>query len=154
MTKRAIKWLLVIGFMICIFAFSNEPAIVSDEKSRFVIYVFNLIGINMESAFGTLANFIVRKAAHFMEYFALYLLVFNAIYNDFDKKISLKYALIIVFLYSVSDEFHQLFIPGRAGRIRDVIIDTSGGVLGLILMKFFATEKSISNKKIFQKDLV
>ena len=38
-----------------------------------------------------------------------------------------------VFLYACTDEFHQLFVPGRDGNFRDVIIDTSGGTLSAIL---------------------
>ena len=43
-------------------------------------------------------------------------------------------ALVIVFLYACTDEFHQLFIPGRSGEFRDVMVDTCGGIIGLILI--------------------
>lgn len=141
MVKRIFKWLLVIVFMVIIFIFSSDKAADSDQKSRFVIYILNIFGINIESVFGNLANFVVRKAAHFTEYFIFYLLVFNALYNDFNKKTSLCLALLFVFIYASTDEFHQLFVPGRTGRFRDVIIDTSGGTLGLILMNIFVRKK-------------
>jgi len=35
-------------------------------------------------------------------------------------------AVLIAILYGVSDEYHQLFVPGRAGTIRDVILDSIG----------------------------
>lgn len=135
MGKRIFKWSLVIAFMVTIFIFSSEIAVQSEQKSRFVIYILNILGINIESAFGNLADFIVRKAAHITEYFILYLLIFNALYNDFSKKTALLLSLLFVFLYASTDEYHQLFIPGRSGKFRDVLIDTSGGTLGLILMK-------------------
>ena len=42
-------------------------------------------------------------------------------------------ALLIGILYAVSDEFHQLFVPGRAGQFRDVLVDGAGTVLGVLL---------------------
>jgi VanZ family protein len=143
MVKRILKWSLVIVFMITIFMFSSEPAVQSEEKSKFVIYFLNILGINIESAFGSLADFIVRKAAHFTEYFILYILIFNALHNDLNKKTALFYSLILVFLYASTDEYHQLFIPGRSGRLRDILIDTSGGTLGLILMKLLSHPKKV-----------
>lgn len=143
MVKRILKWFLVIAFMITIFMFSSQPAVQSEEKSKFVIYFLNILGINIESAFGSLSDFIVRKAAHFTEYFILYILIFNALHNDLNKKTALFYSLILVFLYASTDEYHQLFIPGRSGRLRDILIDTSGGTLGLILMKLLSHPKKV-----------
>lgn len=40
--------------------------------------------------------------------------------------------LIITAGYAATDEFHQLFVPGRAGRLTDVCIDSFGGILGII----------------------
>lgn len=36
-------------------------------------------------------------------------------------------------LYAASDELHQLFVPGRAGLITDVCIDSAGALLGILL---------------------
>lgn len=41
-------------------------------------------------------------------------------------------AFIISALYAASDEFHQLFVPGRAGRVSDVLIDSLGALLGVL----------------------
>lgn len=132
MNKR-IKWILVIIWMIIIFSYSNQPAVISDEKSRFVIYIFKGLGLNLDSILGSLANFIVRKLAHLTEYFIFYLLLFNLLKEDFSLKKALVFSIVILFLYACSDEIHQLFVPGRTGKIRDVIIDTTGGVIALIL---------------------
>jgi len=39
-----------------------------------------------------------------------------------------------VLLYACSDEFHQLFVIGREGSIKDVILDTSGGMMGMLIV--------------------
>ena len=46
-------------------------------------------------------------------------------------------SIIIVFANGAVDELHQLFIPGRAGRFTDVLIDTTGGLIMLALIWLF-----------------
>ena len=43
-------------------------------------------------------------------------------------------ALFISFLYACSDEFHQLFINGRSGQVSDVLLDTIGAGLGILMV--------------------
>lgn len=140
------KWTLVIVWMMIIFSFSNDPAVVSDGKSNFALDVVNSIGIDLNSTFGELSNFIIRKAAHFMEYFILYVLIFNALRNKISVKKALYISLLITFLYACSDEIHQVFVPGREGRFRDVLIDTSGGIFGLLLISSYRFYKRVKNK--------
>ena len=40
-------------------------------------------------------------------------------------------------LYAISDEIHQLFVPGRTGCILDVGIDTLGIITGIIIFMIF-----------------
>jgi VanZ family protein len=144
MINKKLKWLFVIAWMVLIFWFSSMPASVSDEKSHFVIYVFNLLGLNLNGMFGDLANFIVRKCAHFSEYFIFYLFLYNAYRDNFSKKKALILSLASVFLYACTDEFHQLFVPGREARLRDVLIDTAGGTLSMVVCYFVGTHKKRS----------
>lgn len=127
------KYCLVLIWMLVIFKFSSDIASVSDEKSGLVIKLFNYVGIDLNTSLGNWANFAVRKSAHFIEYFILCLLITNALTEDFNLYNTIFLSILITFLYAVSDEVHQLFVPGRAGRIRDVIIDTSGGACYLII---------------------
>jgi VanZ family protein len=146
MKRKTIKWLMVLAWMAIIFIFSSQPGDTSEETSKLVIYVFNLLGLDLNSVFGTLADFIVRKCAHFTEYFILYMLIYNALKESFSFKKALIFALLGVFLYASSDEFHQSFVPGRGPAFRDVLIDTSGGLLGLIIMYILSLKKT--NKKL------
>ena len=148
MSKKVIKWSLVIIWMIVIFNFSSQVATVSDNKSLFVIELIKRMGIDLDSILGSIANFIVRKAAHMTEYFVLYLLLFNALYEKYSFKKNCIVSLIIVFLYACSDEFHQLFVQGREGRFRDVLIDTTGGGIGVLITYIVVTlQKNYLRKK-------
>ena len=69
--------------------------------------------------------FVVRKSAHIFVYFVLSLIAFSFFYEfyNLDKKVII-FTIIFCFLYSITDEIHQYFIPGRSCEIRDILIDT------------------------------
>lgn len=83
-------------------------------------------------------NFIFFKSLHVIEYAILYFLLFRATLQDNPKnqKRARLVALLITFLYAVSDEVHQTFVPTREGRLRDVGIDTIGMSLMYIYTKY------------------
>lgn len=79
----------------------------------------------------------IRKAAHAVEYVflgfslcGLYLCLFSK--SDF-RKCGL-WTLLSGVLYAASDEFHQLFVDGRACQASDVVIDTVGVSVGILLL--------------------
>jgi VanZ family protein len=86
---------------------------------------------------------ISRKLAHLLEYAFLFWLVFRIFYYGHKKefKKSVLSALAVSILYAASDELHQTFTPGRAGKIIDVIFDATSAFLGLQLLVFFVKRK-------------
>lgn len=124
---------LLVSWMILIFYMSNQPADISNKQSDLIIKLFYYMGIDLNSALGEITSFVIRKAAHFTEYFILYCLTINVLKFYFNIKKAAIYSLLIVLGYAISDEIHQYFIPGRDMAIRDVIIDFSGGILGFII---------------------
>lgn len=96
-------------------------------------------------------QFITRKSAHFIAYMILGILTICLIfqYENINKKPQL--AFLICVLYAISDEVHQLFVPGRAGQVRDVLIDSSGSFLGIFLVMVFVRffrEKEVKKLEI------
>lgn len=81
-------------------------------------------------------DFILRKLAHFSEYFILSSLVFRGFHygSGISRKKSLIMAFLISFIYAASDEFHQTFIFDREGRARDVFIDTAGNLVSVLVL--------------------
>ena len=120
-----LSWSAVIAVCVCIFLFSGTVAEESSEQSSAIIeWIQTIFGV-------AFTDFVVRKAAHVLEYTALGFFSANAFYYTF-KKIKIIFAAFgFSFLYSISDEIHQLFVPGRAGQIRDVLIDTAGIAAGI-----------------------
>ena len=79
-------------------------------------------------------NFVVRKCAHFTEYMVLGILATHAFdlegRRTFD--VLLPTAVFLLLVPSI-DETIQLFVPGRAGMITDVMIDCCGATTGVVL---------------------
>lgn len=144
--KKTLRWAYVIIWAIIIFMFSSQSGNISSNNNRFVIDLLKHMGINLDTILGNNSNFIVRKLAHFTEYFIFYYLLYKALEdNRRSNWTTLMSALIITFLYASSDEFHQSFIPGRGPSFRDVLIDTSGGVFSMII-RIFLLRRHTHNK--------
>ena len=131
--NKIINWTMLLGWMGIIFFMSHQPGEISSNQSELVVKIFEFLGIHLNSYFGELATFIIRKAAHFTEYLILFILLYRVLSMYIDKRNAKLYALMGVFLYAGSDEIHQNFIAGRNMAFKDVMIDTSGGAFGLLM---------------------
>ena len=141
MNKKKITYLvLIIVWISFIWANSLEPATSSSEQSHFVMELLNRI----TGIFGFyLSEFIVRKLAHMFEFFVLAFLTINLIKvtkESFENRYYV-YALLFSMLIAGVDETIQLFIPGRAGMFTDVLIDSSGALIGLVLFAIYQKVK-------------
>lgn len=133
MKKKLLKWLPILIWMVVIFVFSSQNGNQSGNNNRLVIDLLKHIGINLDKILGGNSNFYVRKASHMTEYFILFMLVYRAINEKCTLIKGLILSLLFVFLYASSDEFHQSFVPGRSSSFRDVMIDTCGGGIALLV---------------------
>ena len=131
--RLVIGWIALSFWIGLIFYMSNQPGDVSSKQSGLILKLFQVIGIDLNKELGELATFIVRKAAHFTEYFILYLLTVNVMKYYFGIKRAILYALIFSIFYACTDEIHQYFIPGREMAFKDVLIDSSGASLAMII---------------------
>ncbi len=85
----------------------------------------------------TISNFIVRKSAHFIEYMVLGILFFKSFHYHEKLKVVMLTSFLCGLGYSISDEIHQIFVPGRTAKIMDVLIDSTGLASGLFLILLF-----------------
>jgi VanZ family protein len=132
--NKKIKLALLLLWCLLIFALSQQIAGSSNELSKDVtgaiINVVTPIIPNSELSIQSFNN-VVRKNAHFFAYLVLGILI-SSIFNENQNKY-FKWILLGCVLYAVTDEVHQLFIPGRGCRITDVLIDGSGSLVGMLL---------------------
>ena len=134
--RLVLAWTLLILWMLFIFIMSSFNGVMSSNQSGSIAtLIYNIFNISDTEK----VSFIVRKCAHVSEFFILGILVINLI-SKYNVKYSYLISFIICVLYASSDEFHQLFVPGRSGQVADIFIDLIGVVLGLsiyCLIKYF-----------------
>ena len=150
MIKKIIKLILIVLWMALIFSFSADDADKSTSKSDGVIIKMTETVLNKKLSdsekekYTTMFIVPVRKSAHFTLYFILGILVFLFV-KDFT---TMKYkvvliSVLVVLLYSISDEVHQLFVPGRSGEVFDVMIDTMGGFISTNILYLIYRRKRL-----------
>ena len=94
-----------------------------------------------------------RKLAHFGVFMLLGFAFANAYRNTLNVKLIFSYLFAFgsTVIYAVLDEFHQSFSLERGPSIKDVLIDSSGGLVGICLFAFMiAVFNIITTKKIHQ----
>ncbi|MDP4182402.1 MAG: VanZ family protein, partial [Bacillota bacterium] len=132
--KKIISWVAVLFWMVLIFNLSSQAAEKSNQLStgitKTVFDTVKKVCPNINFDIDSL-NQIIRKDAHFFAYLVLGLLVLNALRRSglYGYKCILI-ALLICVLYAISDEVHQLYVPGRGPSVKDVLIDSSGSLIG------------------------
>ena len=142
--KKTILKIIILLWMILIFILSNQPAEESTELSDgFIsktigsIYKITHKNTTEEKLIEIKEKYthIVRKTAHFTIYLILGLLIGKLLkeYNITNKQLIL-YGILICMLYAISDEIHQIFVSGRSGEIKDVLIDTCGSTVGITII--------------------
>ena len=128
----------VILWMAVIFWFSAQPADISTDMSEsvgrrlgsLIIPDFSDWGPEEQLAFADRIDFAVRKCAHATEYAILAGLLLGMFASRGLKGKKLNAAVMgMVLFYASTDELHQLFVPGRACMITDVLIDCAGGAV-------------------------
>ncbi len=172
LTALTIAWMIFIFFMSSME--QEESASQSSTVIDFICSVF-IRGYSEMPPAGKLEmqeklTFPVRKGAHMTEYAILGMLLSLTVYEYFvvyenftvknsgllsesqesqeiSEKKALPPALVIGFLYACSDEIHQIFVRGRSGEIRDVLIDTTGVLAGAFLVTYFLPALSDRRKK-------
>lgn len=96
-----------------------------------------------ESGAAGLTEFIIRKAAHLFEYTVFSWLLFQLFYRGLRLSIlySALIAVMVCFVYAGFDEFHQMFVEGRNPKLADIVLDTTGAVLGVFIAGFVGFSK-------------
>lgn len=149
---RLVVFVLLILWAAFIFIMSAQPASQSSQLSggivSKIIYAVNSnfddLSAEEQQSIISAVTVIVRKTAHFTEYFIFGALSFGVAvtYQKYSVGLRVLSAILFCILYAISDEIHQYFVPGRACRLKDVCIDTTGGVLAVILFAVIICRKN------------
>lgn len=142
--KTCRQWVLLVMLILwmgMIFFFSAKPAVQSAKMSTSVgkmignIFIpeFDELGEEKQEIFAESIDFVVRKSAHACEYALLGILFFwNYGQRIKNWKRLAGISWLSVAVYAATDELHQVFVPGRSGQPSDVLLDSFGGLLGVV----------------------
>ena len=143
-------FLLIVIWIVGIYKLSSMNANSSNGKSESIITIFiedtleitNKYGItdshpdeNKISKATNLLNKPFRKVMHASVYFilaTLIILLINCLFKNKKIWLSLLITVILIIILASLDEYHQSFVFGRTSDIKDVLIDTIGGLAGAL----------------------
>lgn len=152
-TKQKILLLAIFLWLAMIWFMSAQPGDLSaDTSSQFRQWLLSLLDWwpQGQTVLAELLQLLpIRKIAHFVEYAVLGILFFLYFAEDRVgtlRKHSSKWALLFCFVSAVMDEFHQLYVPGRDGKIVDVLLDTAGSFTGILLI-YWISKKMITGEE-------
>ncbi|MBM3831931.1 MAG: VanZ family protein [Verrucomicrobia bacterium] len=132
-------WLPAIAWMALIFIASTD-LMSSERTSRFLAPFLRWLKPDISDRRIKQVQLVVRKGAHVSEYAVLSMLLLRALRSSRQDHLaewqwsSAAWALLIAAAYAVTDEFHQYLTASRFASGWDVIIDTLGATLGLVLV--------------------
>lgn len=126
-----------------IFSFSLQPGAVSSNMShgfgRWILETF-LPGVlvkldKLRPEQLEMLHFLLRKCAHFTEYFLLG--IWSELALGIKKQVSRWCpAMLYCAVVAMVDETIQLFVGGRSGRVTDVLLDSTGAFTGIMICLF------------------
>ena len=159
----ALSLLLVLAVMVMIFCFSAQTGEQSGAMSgkittwilKTIISNFGEFSPEKQENIRNSVGFIIRKLAHFSEYallgFALILHI-----TQIKKKMSVclpwLWAWGIGTLYAVSDEFHQGFVANRGPSVTDVMIDSAGVIVGVLILLWLLRRVANSSQNCYNTE--
>ena len=89
-------------------------------------------------------HYYIRKAAHVTEYAILGTLMVRALCPS-RPGLSQRILLIswtLCAAYAATDEFHQIFVPGRTAKVTDVLLDAAGAAIGIVVFRFLLLRRT------------
>lgn len=168
-TKKALKIIIIlilaIAWMFCIYKLSSMNSNNSNGKSTDIISIFIEDTLEITNNYGitsshpneqkiekvsSLINAPMRKVIHATVYFVLaffIMILMNIIFDHKKYFWSVLIALILCIIFAGTDEYHQTFVAGRTGQLLDVIIDTAGGVVGILFYSTYQIVYKLGYKK-------
>ena len=172
-TKKALKIIIIllisITWMLCIYKLSSMNSNNSNGKSTDIISIFIEDALEITNNYGItsshpneqkiervsqLINAPMRKVIHATVYFVLtffIMILMNIVLEHKKYFLSVIIALIICIIFAGTDEYHQTFVAGRTGQLLDVIIDTAGGIIGILFYSTYQIVYKLGYKKALKE---
>jgi VanZ family protein len=149
--RRFLKnWLPVLVWVGVIFLGSTN-LMSAEHTSRLIVPFLRWLKPSISAETLASIHFILRKCAHMGEYAVLGLLLLRAatLMTNSKRSIPILYVsvLAVCVFVAATDEFHQTFVASRGASVRDIMIDSGGVILGLLIGLIFGMSRSVRLEK-------
>ncbi|HCF70868.1 MAG TPA: VanZ family protein [Syntrophomonas sp.] len=151
---KTLSWLAVLLWMLAIYFLSAQPAGISNGNSKGIVtrVVDTTVKLTKaeisepdKSKLIDRINSAAREYMHGVVFLVLGLLVQNAVTKEGAKGIkAIAISLAICVICGITDEIHQLFVPGRAFQVSDLAMDSIGSIMGIGLVYFLKNKVRIN----------
>jgi VanZ family protein len=137
-----LRWVPAALWYSLIWSFSSQPGDTSGDISVGLLEGtlisggsdFSAADSTVQLAVDWLLNMYIRKAAHMFLFFVLTLLVWLALTRILRQRPKRAAAAAVLGIaLAALDEYHQTLVPGRSGELRDVLVDSAGVLIALLL---------------------
>jgi VanZ family protein len=148
---RFVKYWLPLLLWLGVIFLGSTDLMSAEHTSRFIVPFLRWLKPDISPEALASIHFIVRKCAHLGEYAVLALLLLRvAIFmTNLNRSLAILYVSVWVacLVVATTDEFHQAFVASRGALATDIMIDSGGAILGLLIGAIFGTTRSIKFKK-------
>jgi len=140
--RRFFKYWLPLLIWVCVIFLGSTDMLSAEHTSRFMVPFLLWLKPGMAPDRILFILIVMRKSAHVSEYAILALLLWRALRSNQTLRpktsMLLGAVLFACAVFAASDEFHQSFVKSRTPSVRDVLLDTAGAALGLLICAGFA----------------
>jgi VanZ family protein len=148
---RFVKYWLPLLLWLGVIFLGSTDLMSAEHTSRFIVPFLRWLKPDISPETLASIHFIVRKCAHVGEYAVLALLLLRAAIFMTNLKRSLAVLHVSVWVaclfVAAADEFHQTFVASRGALIGDIMIDSGGAILGLLIGAAFVMSRSTRREK-------
>jgi VanZ family protein len=145
-------WVVTVAWAAQIFRFSTQ-IFGSTLTTWLLSNILHLLHLTVSLPTFVLLHHLMRKCAHLTEYAIFSMLLYHSLTEsprvEWQRRMAF-WAIGIAAVYSLTDEFHQLFVPGRGPSLVDSGIDTVGACLGILII--YAASRWARNKNSSTED--
>lgn len=148
--RRFLKYWLPLLLWLGVIFIGSTDLMSAEHTSRFIVPFVRWLKPDISLETLASIHFIVRKGAHLSEYAVLALLLLRAAIYMTNLKWSMSILCVSVWVACVfvaaTDEFHQTFVRSRRASVRDIMIDSAGAIVGLLIGAIFGMGRARSTR--------
>jgi VanZ family protein len=140
--KSFLKYWLPLFIWLGVMFFGSTDVMSAEHTSRYIVPFLLWLKPGMSPQILWTILVVARKCAHVIEYTVLALLLWRALRSvpTLHAKSVMVFGAVLMgcAVFAASDEFHQTFVKSRTPSVRDVLLDVTGALLGLLIGASFA----------------